>query len=108
MTAVEPWPTEAAATVAVEAIARKAYENIAGAFPGYPTWEQAEVALKHKTREQVMPIAWSVLEALPDPRRAAWAEGHAQGMEDEIARKRLVVGWTPDNPYPEVTSGEAL
>ena len=78
----EPWPTEAAATVAVEAVAKKFYDQ-----RGYDAlWEDADPLVKHRVRESVLPLVWDVIAALPDPRYVAWAEGNAAG--------------DVDNPYP--------
>lgn len=87
MSAPEQWPTEAAATAAVDAVAKKMYEQQAESA-GYdlPSWEDADPMVQLRAREAVLPLVWQVIAALPDPRYVAWEEGNAAG--------------DVDNPYP--------
>lgn len=106
----EAWPTEDAATRAVDGAARKAYEDRAARLRRrIPEKVQAELGPRTEWvdlppeiaidwREQVLPIVWAALEALPDPRHGAWTEGYHAGSLDEFAKS------VPDattNPYPE-------
>lgn len=99
----EPWPTEEAATKAVEAAARKVYEtdleNSRQVFPPgvvFATWEQLSPNKRLEIRQQVLPVVWAALEALSDPRHAAWANGYHAGVMDEFRSEAD----SSDNPYP--------
>lgn len=94
----EAWPREADATVAVEAAARKTYEDgMAARAEVYPEgtqftpWDDLGPVGKLEVRNAVLPIVWAALAALPDPRHEAWAEGFNCDYEGD--------GWPP-NPYP--------
>lgn len=90
----EQWPTEAAATAAVEALAEKLFS---GQRPGQ-SWADADPLVKHHIRESVLPLVWDVINVLPDPRHAAWEEGWSAGESHD----RLVANGYPmrENPYP--------
>lgn len=104
----EAWPTEAAATVAVEAAARKAYEDTLNDYQSrhggkVTPWEQATPALKLSWRDHVLPVVWAALQALPDPRYAAWEEGREGGYDDAMYEERGVGAnseYPHKNPYP--------
>lgn len=74
-------PTEHEGTVAVDAAARKMHELQresmlkTGLVPDLPTWDDLNQLSKNSYREGVLPAVWAALEALPDRRREAWAEG---------------------------------
>jgi hypothetical protein len=102
--AAEPWPTEDAATKAVDAAARKVWELNRGAltrslssldFDDLPVERQLEI------RNSVLTVVWAALEALPDPRYVAWAQGFAGGYSDGGFDAS---GFGPyshhENPYP--------
>lgn len=93
----EAWPTEVAATAAVEAAARKTYEDgIAARAQVYPdgveltSWDDLHAVGKLEVRNAVLPIVWAALAALPDPRYAVFEEGYAAGRTHS----------TEGNPYP--------
>lgn len=92
---VEAWPTEEAATVAVDVAARKVFEAQRPDIPGVPQveWEHLSPTVKLGIRESVLPIIWAALAALPDPRYAAWIEGFEEGSDDTF-------GSTGACPYP--------
>lgn len=101
----EAWPTEAAATKAVEAVARKAFEDSRAEVARqtgidsdlYPSWDDAGPVIQHQWRDRVLPLVWATIEALPDPRHAAWAEGAASTDYDfESGNVEKIC----DNPYP--------
>lgn len=94
----DTWPREGDATVAVDAAARKAFENMmaerAKAYPEgvvMPTWDDLDATDKLKVREGVLDIVWAALSALPDPRHMTWLEGLYCGLRQ---------GYEDDNPYP--------
>jgi hypothetical protein len=98
----EAWPTEAIATAAVEAAARKTYEDgIAEQAKVYPagveftSWDGLGPVGKLQVRQAILPHVWAALQALPDPRREAWAEGfmYGQGHADHPTAYL-------ENPYP--------
>lgn len=86
--------SEAEATVAVEAAAKKVYEANAEGYnatmaraglPGQPSWEDSNPLTKNQYREAVLPIVWAALEALPDRSRGLWLEGyyaHEVGIDE--------------------------
>lgn len=106
----EAWPTEHAATVAVDAAARAAYEadveQRRKVFPPgvrFRTWEQYPADKKLEIRQAVLPIVWAALAALPDPRHGAWAEGREAGYDDAMYEERGVgpyPAYPHKNPYP--------
>lgn len=106
----EAWPTEAAATAAVEAAAKKAYdmevEVRRHAFPPgviFREWEQIEPAQKIRLRVAVLPLVWAALGAVPDPRHVAWAEGREAGHADAMYEERGTGAnstYPHENPYP--------
>jgi len=100
------WPLESDATVAVAAAARKLFDigraEIQAtlrpdASSSLSTWEEIGPVGQLQFREAVLPTVWAALEALPDPRRSAWTEGHVAGREDE----RLDYEEPTENPYPQ-------
>lgn len=109
----EAWPTEDAATKAVDAAARKAYEDrVARLRRRIPEKVQAELGPRTEWvdlppeialdwREQVLPIVWAALEALPDPRRAAWELGYQQAVADQHGVWLTPEEFATVNPYPE-------
>jgi len=90
------------ATLAVDAAARAAYEarakEMLDAHDEHATpWDEATPALKLAWRNSVLKPVWAALGALPDQRRAAWAEGYDHAWHN----------WTGThdpgdhaNPYP--------
>lgn len=101
----EAWPTEAAATAAVEAVARKAYEDQRRAtveetriaIELFPDWDHIGPVVQLQWRERVLPLVWATIAALPDPRFATWTEGYAAGRSDGIYEE---VGFGPNPSYP--------
>lgn len=93
----EQWPTEDAATKAVDAAAKNFFERAVKAQGGDPdgvdAWENQEPTIKNVWRQQVLPIVWAALQALPDPRSTAWLQGLYAGLRG---------GYEDDNPYEEV------
>lgn len=94
--------SESEATAAVEAAARKVYEENAKGYnatmervglPGQPSWDDANPLTKNQYREAVLPIVWAALEALPDRSRGLWLEGyyaHDCGIREEACPYPLV------------------
>lgn len=107
---LEAWPTEGMATKAVEAAAQQLHARIqeirAKAFPNgvaMESWADASPVDKNNRRQDVLPLVWAALEALPDPRHGAWNEGHYSGYAEAVSDEG---GDTPpgvsfENPYPE-------
>lgn len=94
MTSIEPWPTEAAATAAVKAAAIKAYENAmkaGGDIVGAPDYDDLPEPTRRQVEEDLLPLVWAALQAIPDPRYAAWEQGLYCGLRQ---------GYEDDNPYP--------
>lgn len=92
------WVNEAAMTAALDAAARKAWElsceERAKSYPPgtrFPDYDELLPMAKHRFAEQVMPIVWAALSALPDPRYAVWEEGYVAGVASPEA---------DTNPYP--------
>lgn len=91
---------EGEATVAVEAAARKAYEtnveNRRRVFPPgvkFRGWDELDPITKNGWREDVLPLIWAALEALPDRSRGLWLEGyyaHESGIHEEACPYPLV------------------
>lgn len=82
----ETWPTEAAATAAVDAAARAAAREFwatqtEGAEDA-PNFDDLTPIQKLALREAVLVPVWAALQALPDPRSAAWEVGHATACEE--------------------------
>lgn len=91
------WPTEEAATLAVDAAAKAAYDDNIKArkevFPPsatFPEWDDLHPTEKLQIRESVLPLVWAALAALPDPRYTAWEAGMIASYEDRDS----------PNPYP--------
>lgn len=76
------WPTEDMATKALEAAARKLYNDQASEDPGSPSYDELSPVSKNEIKVALLPAVWAALEALPDPRHVAWTEGHAAGYGD--------------------------
>jgi len=76
MTAVQPWPTSAAATAALKAAARKAYEN---PDPEFPDYDDLPEPVRRQVEEDLLPLIWAALQAVSDPRYAAWEQGYSKG-----------------------------
>lgn len=101
------WPTEDAATKAVDAAARKAHEEsrreVAEAtripIERYSTWDEAGPIVQNQWRQRVLPIVWAALTALTDPRYPAWNEGYAYAWWAQTGTKGAEPGPTA-NPYP--------
>lgn len=100
----EAWPTEDAATRAVDAAARKIYEisvanqrEITDPEVQFAEFDDLDPALKLAYREAALPAVWAALEDLPDPRRTAWELGYSSGFRSGADLDRT----EPDNPYPE-------
>lgn len=100
----EKWPTEAAATAAVDVAARKAHEieltRVRGLIPPtqhhlLPEWEQLGSMDQLALRERVLPLVWAALEALPDPRFGAWQAGKNAAMNSHPSHWNHL-----ENPYP--------
>lgn len=91
MSNAEPWPTEAAATAAVDAAARRQYEL--AKHDDWPAWKDLNPVHQLNIRDTVLQVVWAALTALPDPRYAAWEAG-ATSVELDGG---LVFA---DNPYP--------
>ena len=94
----EAWPTEDLATKAVDAAAKDLFER---SNPHARTsWTDLDAGVKLEIRSAVLPIVWAALTDLPDPRYAAWAEGHSAGSSDATWE---CVGYGdpgPDHAYP--------
>lgn len=93
------WPRESDATVAVDAAARKLYDDMVAEHhklsnegPFFPHWDLLEPTTKLGYRQQVLTVVWAALSALPDPRHTAWLEGLYCGLRQ---------GYEDDNPYAE-------
>ena len=87
------WPRESDATVAVEAAAKRAYDDWRASHNAHtPEWEDLGPVHQLRFREGVLPLVWAALEALPDPRREAWEEGRQAVYDIEND------GWAPLNP----------
>lgn len=90
MANAETWPTEDAATKAVDAVARKAFDEARQAtaeatripIEKYADWDNAGPVVQLQWRERVLPLVWATIEALPDPRHGAWVEGYTDGYGD--------------------------
>jgi hypothetical protein len=90
-------PTEHEATVAVEAAARAAFrvqlaetaEQTQISIERYSDWDDIGPVAQLGWRQQVLPLVWAALEAIPDRRHEAWLLGH-------LAPNNAV------NPYPGV------
>lgn len=95
MNNAEPWPTEDAATKAVDAAARDAYERYRRTLAPReaPEFDELEANVRLHFREVVLPTVWAALTALPDPRYAAFEQGAASV---EYAGGGVTYG---DNPY---------
>lgn len=90
----EQWPTEAMATAALDAAAKKVYEiNNPNALA---TWDEAPIEVKNVVRQALLSVVWAALAALPDPRRGAWFAGKHAAVNAHPS------WWnTLENPYPE-------
>lgn len=96
----EAWPTEAAATAAVDAAARKHWETFKAGLEKQraderlvlPPFDELHPVQQLAQREAVLPLVWEALKALPDPRHAAWAEGFTSGAS--------TMAPFLENPYP--------
>ena len=95
--------SEQEATAAVDAAARKFYEDQAAVLldvlvddlPQSARFDARPPLEQNHYREVVLPIVWAALEALPDPRRSAWLEGYRAGQSDWITTEARPC------PYPE-------
>lgn len=93
----EAWPTEAAATAAVDAAARKAWDDVRGALtPSLSRTEFDDLPVERRLeiRNGVLGMVWAALEALPDPRHAAWQQGHDTAYDIHPGNPAAT------NPYP--------
>lgn len=81
------WPTEDMATKALEAAARKLYNDQASEDPGSPSYDELSPVSKNEIKVALLPAVWAALEALPDPRFTAWEQGY-QAVDSN------------ENPYP--------
>lgn len=101
----EQWPTSGSATAALKAAAVKAYEasvrgqardaalitNVPYEEPEIPPYDGLPERVRRSLEEELLPIVWAALAALPDPRYAAWEAGYIaadNGRDESI------------NPYP--------
>ena len=107
----EAWPTEAAATKAVDAAARRAFEDSrretaeATGIPleRYADWDDIGKVVQRQWRERVLSTVWAALSSLPDPRHTAWTLGYVAGQSDgafEAAGSGEDVVYPHENPYP--------
>lgn len=105
--AAEQWPTEEAATVAVDAAARHSYEagrakalesleRAAQTGASIPEWDALHPVAKQAVKNEVLPVVWAALQALPDPRYAVYEEGYADGYGVHPGDQSHPNG----NPYP--------
>lgn len=94
------WPTEAMATVAVDAAARNFYETNVTVPEGgsKPSFDDLPATAKLQFRQAVLPIVWAALSALPDPRRVAWFEGYHFWYNNDLPPEHRDYG--EGNPYP--------
>lgn len=105
MSNTEQWPTEEAATRAVDAAARDAWTRFAdskdwgGEAPGF---DDLDATVQLQFRNVVLPAVWAALTALPDPRYAAFEEGRAAGERESMLRGEA------DNPYPAPSAPDHL
>lgn len=99
MSDVEAWPTEDAATKAVDAAAKASYDEAvklrashlpSGADELKP-WEDLHPMVQLEFRRAVLGPVWAALKALPDPRHVAWAQGYLRADNG---------GDFDENPYP--------
>jgi len=88
-------PTEHEGTVALDAAARLYLET---QVPG-EKWDNLDAVQRQAVKQMLLPMVWAALEALPDRRHSAWAEGFKAGgpmhdvdLNDPDAHTR--------NPYP--------
>lgn len=101
---VPAWPTEEAATKAVDAAARRVHQDWADEIleklgATVQPFDEMPPAEQLPFRESVLPVVWAALTALPDPRYAAYEHGFADGEQHE--RWRRDGGSKPaNNPYP--------
>lgn len=80
----EAWPTEAAATAAVDAAARKLWDMQRVMLPpsmGDMVYADLAPMRKNDLRRAVLDVVWAALYSLPDPRYIAWEEGRAAGPD---------------------------
>lgn len=119
-------PTEHEGTVAVDAAARRLYDRVPGpcghgedcAGDGPDCWEDKAakpvfddlpLLARNELREHVLPVVWAALQALPDRRRTAWAEGLKAGEDYMASWARDPAGGAltgrgrprPTNPYED-------
>lgn len=76
-------PTEQEGTVAVDAAARWLYEATRPSTFPTPTFEQIGAMAQNSLREQMLPLVWAALEALPDRRQGVLDVLAAQDPEPE-------------------------
>ena len=106
----EAWPTEHLATRAVDAAARKAFERYRASAEATKDldWEDLAPTTHLRFREVVLPVAWAALTSLPDPRYAAWLEGHAAGLADSNRWYDGILDQDAVNPYPAPAAPDFL
>lgn len=103
MSAAEAWPTEDLATKAVDAAAKDLFQR--SNPKALTSWEDLDAGVKLEIRSAVLPVVWAALTDLPDPRYAAWTEGHIAGSSDgafEASGSGDIEGlvYPHENPYP--------
>jgi len=86
------------ATLAVEAAARKMFED-AKPSTFLARWEDLHPTAQLEFRQAVLPVVWAALGALPDQRHAAWAEGFMMGHPNSTHPDDLHT-LASENPYP--------
>jgi hypothetical protein len=102
MPTAESWPTEDAATGAVDAAARDAWTRFAAtkSWDGNPPgFDDLDATVQLQFREVVLPAVWAALTALPDPRYAAWEQGRTAGE---------IFQGIAENPYPAPSVPDTL
>lgn len=79
-------------TPAIEAMAKQVWEDSQQSLPeiARSSWEHGNPVTKQQLKQELLPLLMAGLEAIPDPRAAAWTEGLYAGL-----RK----GYEDDNPY---------
>jgi hypothetical protein len=96
-------PTEQEATVAVDAAARKAYEQFCLSQPNdqFPGFDDLDSMHRNRLREQVLHPVWAALEALPDRAEVA---GENIALNIEKARNTHWQQHLKDHPHATGTS----
>lgn len=63
-------------------------------------WDGIGPVQQLEWRQQVLPLVWAALGALPDQRHTAWLEGHQAGLDDGNRWYDGIMNQDAVNPYP--------